>query len=75
MNTENHPWQSSRVKFDSQILPKLKTIGQKIGNEARNGNPEAQRVVQLYSLLYKSFDPLTLIQLEEALSEYELLKT
>lgn len=70
-DTQEHPWQSSRDKFDSEVLPKLQRIGKQIGANAAAGNAKAKEVMDTYAMLHRSFDPLTLIRLEKALDAYE----
>lgn len=68
---QEHPWQSARDKFDVEVMPKLQRIGKQIGADASSGNVKAQEVIRIYSMLHRSFDPLTLILLEKALEAYE----
>jgi hypothetical protein len=70
MNNE-HPWQSAKDQFDNYLMPKLKAKGMKIGEDARNGNAIAKKIISTYTLLHRSFDPMNVILLEEALKEYE----
>ena len=68
---QDHPWQSARNRFDSEVLPKLQAMGNFIGDQARAGNELAKNVINVYTMLHSSFDPLTLIRLEVALNEYD----
>lgn len=68
---EDHPWKSAHDHFKHEIMPKLEKIGKEIGKKAQEGDETAKKIISLYSMLYKSFDPLTMIQLEEKLKEYE----
>jgi hypothetical protein len=52
-------------------MPKLKSIGKQIGEQSRQNDIKAQNIVSLYSMLTKSFDPITLMRLEEALEKWE----
>jgi hypothetical protein len=67
----NPSWQQEFNRFESQILPKLKNMGLEIGEAARSGNDAASEVIKLYSMLKRSFDPITLIRLEESLNKYQ----
>lgn len=71
INNAEHPWHSAYDKFQTEILPKLKKDGMKIGAEAAAGNKRAQDVIRFYSALHSHFDPFALIFLEEALRLYE----
>ena len=65
-----HPWEPDYARFQNVVLPKLKPIGFQIGEAARQEDPDAMSVMRYYELLYRSFDPLMLICLEEALDRY-----
>lgn len=71
MTASDHPWQSARDKFDDELFPKLQSIGKQIGADAANGNVSAKEVMDAYSLLHRSFDPMTALRLEKALEVYE----
>lgn len=60
-------WSDSKDKFHNFILPKLKNHGKEIGELAKSGNSSAKLVMEYYSMLHRSFDPMTLILLEENL--------
>lgn len=64
-------WQSARDEFENEILPKLEKIGKEIGLSAKNGNQNSKEIIKYYSMLYKSFDPMTMILLKERLDKYE----
>lgn len=67
----DHPWETARIDFESNVLPRLKAEGQRIGAVARAGQAIAGRVIELYTLLHRSFDPVTLILLKDALKDYD----
>ena len=69
--TQEHPWQPARDRFESEVLPKLERIGKEIGKKASEGNEAAKEVMEKYTMLHRSFDPITLMLLEEALEKYE----
>lgn len=71
MIADSRPWQPAKDRFDSVVLPKLRRIGKQIGAAAQSGDVRAEKVISVYSTLHKSFDPMTLVFLEEALAEYE----
>lgn len=64
-----HPWQSARDEFELSVLPRLKKDGNAIGELARNGDVKAKRVIELYTQLHRSFDPMTLMLLQDAMRE------
>lgn len=71
---EQITWHSERERFDRDILPRLKRDGKKIGEEAEGGNEKAKEVIRIYTMLHRSFDPLALMLLENALKAYEEAK-
>jgi hypothetical protein len=71
-NQLEHPWTDARVRFDRVILPILEQHGKAIGKAASDGNRVAQDIIATYQMLYRSFDPLTLLILENKLSDYGL---
>lgn len=69
---QEHPWQSSHDKFMNATMPKLIARGKEIGEAASQGNEYAKQIVSLYQLLYRSFDPITAIRLDDAISQYDI---
>lgn len=67
---DDHPWESARIDFEMNVVPQLRAEGASIGDAARNGNQKAVRVIEVYTMLHRSFDPVTLLLLKEALVEY-----
>jgi hypothetical protein len=65
-----HPWNSAKVDFEQRIMPKLNKYGRHIGAFASRGDEKAKRIVRLYKLLHRSFDPVTLTQLDETLQAW-----
>lgn len=66
---EADPWQSARDDFQVNVLPALERRGKSIGQQARNGDTRAARVIELYTMLHRSFDPMTLQLLKDAMRE------
>lgn len=66
-----HPWASARDEWESTVLPRLERDGKAIGTAAYNGNKAALKVIESYQLLHRSFDPVSLTSLKEALKEYD----
>jgi hypothetical protein len=62
--------QSAHDEFTGIVLPVLKFIGKEIGTHASTGCEISQRIMSRYEMIYRSFDPLTLIGLQNALQEY-----
>lgn len=67
----NESWEADRLELQDVTIPKLRIIGHKCRLDAEDGNVTAKRVMALYTLLYRSFDPLTHLQLKAAIAEYE----
>ena len=72
MNDE-HPWQSAVNEFQNIILPWLLEHGKTIGTHS-SGTPLAQKIISYYSLLHKSFDPMTFTLLKDSIEEYKKIK-
>jgi hypothetical protein len=68
------PWQSAYDEFNTAVLPRLKKIGKQIGIDAGSGMKQASEVVRIYSMLHKSFDPMTMMLLQDAMKKYEEAK-
>jgi hypothetical protein len=66
-----NPWQSARDDFQLNVLPKLERDGKAIGQLARGGDKVAARVIELYSMLHRSFDPMTLELLKDKMRELD----
>ena len=64
------PWHSARLAFKTSLLPALHRVGKRIGEKAQTGDAQAKRIIELYEMLHRSFDPLTFMQLEKALEEW-----
>jgi hypothetical protein len=69
MNMDD-PWRSARDAFEWCLLPTLKQVGKRVGAAATAGDEQAKRIIHLYEMLHRSFDPLTFIQLDEALADW-----
>ena len=63
-------WKDARDEFAARTLPFLKEHGKAIGVEASCGDKLCIQIITLYTMLARSFDPLTWIRLDEALGEY-----
>lgn len=69
--TDPHPWKSAWDEFEQVVLPVLREHGKQIGAAARSGDdPKAQGILDIYARLERSFDPVTHMQLMDALLEY-----
>ena len=68
--TDIDPWAPARQEFEDSLLPKLRLIGMEIGRQSAT-NPLAKEVIRLYTMLHRSFDPMTFIQLKKAVEKYE----
>lgn len=66
-----HPWQSARDDFDKNVLPVLEKHGKAIGAAANNGDAKAKLVIERYTLLHRSFDPMTLTLLKKAMQDLD----
>lgn len=70
MNGAAHPWKSAVDEFENDVLPLLKEHGKDIGRRSRTGDETCQRIIGHYSLLQRSFDPMTLVFLRDDLDKY-----
>jgi len=70
MDAHTGPWDSARDHFEHSVLPRLRMHGSGIGAAARSGDEAAAEVVRRYTLLSRSFDPVTAHLLEEALDAF-----
>lgn len=64
-------WKSARDEFHHVVIPKLERIGKEIGRKADAGDDTCKAIIGHYAMLYRSFDPMTLILLKEAITKYE----
>lgn len=71
MTEQKHPWLESCDRFHKNVMPELESLGREIGLSAQLGNHHAQEIIRCYSLLRRSFDPMTLILLENSLTNYK----
>ena len=66
-----HPWQEAYDDFTHRVKPILVREGKAIGDASRAGNAEATKIIDYYTMLYKSFDPMTFMLLSESLEKYQ----
>lgn len=71
--TEAHPWTSAVSEFEGSILPRLRKDGKVIGDKAAAGDKDAMEVIRLYTMLRRSFDPVTMILLKDAIGKVKLI--
>lgn len=64
-------WSNAAAEFNRNVLPRLRRWGKEIGNQFRAGSPEAKAVVHYYSMLHRSFDPVTALLVEQSLDAWE----
>ena len=64
----NNSWQESANKFKTITIPILQKYGKQIGEQT--DDEDALNIVRYYSMLYKSYDPLTDIYLQKALENW-----
>ena len=72
--SETHPWQSAYDEFLRDVLPGLLRIGKQIGVDSIGEAPRNQHardVIECYTKLHASFDPMTFTLLKEHLAKYE----
>lgn len=67
---EEHPWLPAKNEFENIVLPELKKLGHQIGLDSKS-NKYASDIIKYYNMLYSSFDPVTMILLQEALEKYK----
>ena len=59
----------NKADFEKNVFPYLQLEGKTIGRLAQNGNPKAQKVVKLYTMLLRDFNELTLILLKQSIAD------
>jgi hypothetical protein len=62
-------WQSAHSRFQSSVLPVLQAHGREIGRKSDEEDEHCAKVISHYQRLYRSFDPMTLVLLEESLEQ------
>jgi len=69
LNNEIHPWVDCLADFKSRILPVLLNNGKLIGEKSVEGDENSKLIIKLYTLLHRSFDPVTASLIEEKLKQ------
>lgn len=69
-HTDIHPWASAHDDFKENVQPTLMRLGRHIGASAGQGDACAARIVELYTMLHRSFDPMTLALLKDQIKEW-----
>ena len=59
----------NKADFEKNVFPYLQLEGKTIGRMAQDGNPKAQEVVKLYTMLLRDFNELTLILLKKSIAD------
>ena len=59
----------NKADFEKNVFPYLQLEGKTIGRLAQDGNPKAQEVVKLYTMLLRDFNELTLILLKKSIAD------
>jgi hypothetical protein len=70
MLMEEDGWQSAINDLNHNVVPILMQEGKAIGDAAREGNVNATQIIDYYTMLSRSFDPMTFELLKEALKRY-----
>lgn len=65
-----HPWQPAFDHYRDKTQPLLLQHGLDIGQAVHRGDREANRIAELSQQLWRSFDPVTALLLEEALQRW-----
>ena len=58
-----------KTDFEKNVFPWLQLEGKTIGRMAQDGNPKAQEVVKLYTMLLRDFNELNLILLKQSIAD------
>ena len=74
MTDRDDQWASARDDFRRGVLPLLERDGLAIGKAAYAGNNNALRIIKYYEMLHRSFDPMTLQLMKDAMKEYGVMK-
>lgn len=72
INGIDSPWKSAHEEFNNEVLPFLKQYGKLIGIAAGSGDQKAKSVIEIYATLHRSFDPVTLARLKEAIKKLDI---
>lgn len=67
---EEHPWMPAKREWEHEVLPELIKMGKQIGDDSKTSK-YASDIIKYYNMLYSSFDPVTMILLQEALEQYK----
>lgn len=70
MLMEDDAWQPAINELNEQIKPVLIREGKAIGEAAAACNADATKVIEYYTMLCRSFDPMTLELLKSSLDSY-----
>jgi hypothetical protein len=70
MLMEDDAWQPAINDLNLNVVPILIQEGKAIGDAARAGNVNATQIIDYYTMLSRSFDPMTFELLKEALKRY-----
>jgi hypothetical protein len=62
-------WQSAYSSYQSSVLPVLQAHGEEIGRRSDEGDEYCAKVISYCQKLCRSFDPMTLVLLEESLEQ------
>lgn len=63
-------WADARLELKTTVLPWLEAHGKEVGEAASRGDAKATEVIVRYTMLRRSFDPMTLVLLKEAIESY-----
>lgn len=77
MRVDENPWDDDYRQFTLETVAELKVIGREIGADSEVEGPwqsHALDVMRYYSMLTRSYDPMTHHLLRTALSAYKLAK-
>jgi hypothetical protein len=70
MLMEDDAWQPAIDELNRHIIPILMREGKAIGDASREGNVDATQVIDYYTMLSRSFDPMTFELMKAALERY-----
>lgn len=70
VGVSSNNWAEARHRFDRDVMPSLKTRGEDIGKAARADDADAKAVMHYYTLLHRSWDPVTADRLRTVLDRW-----
>lgn len=68
----NESWQEDAGQFIRNTVPILQSHGKRIGQLAREGNEDAKHLIEYYQMVYRSYDPMSAMMVEQYLEKLQV---